>query len=412
MFEKLRTRLILMNLLIITILIISGFSAIFIFTYNDINSRIDMELHRIADFQEFGNSRSSSQPNRPNPSILEPNRSLSFVLFVNDQWQLLRATSFFEAEENFYDTAIEAFLKERPSKVIEFDGSKWSYLVKSNNMGYHLVFLDVTSQYAMLTRLIYTFLVAMAIMLLFIFLISRFLTDRSIRPVKEAYEKQKQFVGDASHELKTPLAVINTNVDVLLANQASSIANHSKWLKNIQFETDRMDHLVHDLLFLTQMDQVNPDLIYSVFDLSYTIENALLSMEAILYEKGLKLNHQLEPSMKINGNHQQIYQVIMILLDNAIKYTSEKGSIHLNLQRHSQHAIFTITNTGEGIPKEHINRIFDRFYRVDASRTRSSGGYGLGLAIAKSIIEQHRGKISVSSIPNESTTFMIKLNTL
>ncbi|PKM56328.1 MAG: two-component sensor histidine kinase [Firmicutes bacterium HGW-Firmicutes-5] len=412
MFEKLRTRLILMNLLIITILMVSGFSAIFLFTYKDIRSRIDMELHRIADFQEFGDGRPSSQPNRPNPSILEQNRSLSFILFVNDQWQLLRATSFFEAEENFYDTAIDAFLKERNSKVIEFDGSKWSYLVKSNNTGYHLVFLDVTSQYAMLTRLIYTFLVATAIMLLFIFLISRFLTDRSIRPVKEAYEKQNQFVGDASHELKTPLAVINTNVDVLLDNQASSIADPSKWLKNIQSETYRMDHLVHDLLFLTQMDQANPDLIYNVFDLSHTIENALLSMEAILYEKGLKLNHQLESSIKIYGNHQQILQVIMILLDNAIKYTSEKGSIHLNLQRHSQHAIVTITNTGDGIPKEHIDRIFDRFYRVDASRSRSSGGYGLGLAIAKSIIEQHRGRISVSSIPNESTTFMIKLNTL
>jgi hypothetical protein len=120
MFEKLRTRLILMNLLIITILMVSGFSAIFLFTYKDIRSRIDMELHRIADFQEFGDGRPSSQPNRPNPSILEQNRSLSFILFVNDQWQLLRATSFFEAEENFYDTAIDAFLKERNGHYATF----------------------------------------------------------------------------------------------------------------------------------------------------------------------------------------------------------------------------------------------------------------------------------------------------
>jgi signal transduction histidine kinase len=412
MFEKLRSRLILMNLLIITILMVSGFSAIYIFTYNDVRNRIDMELHRISDFQEFGNNRPSSESTRPGPSNLEQHRSLSFILFVNDQWQLLRTISFFEAENTFYDTAIKALLEENPSKVIEFDGSKWAYLVVSNNVGYKLVFLDVTSQYAVLTRLIYTFLVAAFIMLFFIFLISRFLTDRSILPVKEAYEKQKQFVGDASHELKTPLAIINTNVDVLIDNQASTIADEMKWLKHIQFETQRMDLLIHDLLFLTQMDQSNQKQIFDVFDLSKMIESTLLSMEAILYEKGLKLNHQLESSIKIYGNHQQIVQVIMILLDNAIKYTFEKGIIQLNLERHNQHAVFTVTNTGEGIPKEHMDRIFDRFYRVDSSRTRSSGGYGLGLAIAKSIIDQHNGKISVSSIEGVSTTFKVKLNTI
>jgi two-component system sensor histidine kinase CiaH len=281
--------------------------------------------------------------------------------------------------------------------------------VIKKDTGYSVVYLDVTAQQKIITNLIYTFSLVGLIMLIVIFFTSRFFANRSIAPVKEAFLKQKQFIADASHELKTPLAVINTNADVLLANSEDTIDNQAKWLHRIKSETERMKTLTNDLLYLTEMDDSRASMIYTNFNGSDAIESVILTMEAVVFEKDISLTYEIEPNLNLHGNSEQIKQVVMILLDNAIKYTNAKGAISLTFKKHHHEHLLTVTNTGEGISSEHLARIFDRFYRADTSRSRKQGGYGLGLAIAKSIVEQHKGKIYAKSVPHEVTSFYVQL---
>lgn len=313
-------------------------------------------------------------------------------------------------EDTFYETAKEEAAS-KPVRNAQFtlEGTRWAYSVQQTPSGYSIVFLDVTAQLKIITNLIYTFSIVALVMLAVIYLTSRYFANRSIEPVREAFDKQKQFIADASHELKTPLAVINTNADVLLANSDETIRSQSKWLQHIKSETERMKTLTNDLLYLTQMDDARGLMIFVPFDLSEAVESVILTMEAIIFEKELSFTYDIEPRLTLTGSSEQIKQVVMILLDNAVKYTNPRGSIHLSLKKQHNHLLLRVTNTGEGIAPEHLDNIFDRFYRVDASRSRKHGGYGLGLAIAKSIVEQHKGKISVKSVPNEKTTFDVQL---
>ena len=220
---------------------------------------------------------------------------------------------------------------------------------------------------------------------------------------------RKRFIADASHELKTPLTIINTNTDVLLSNSEDTIHNQSKWLHYIKSETERMTRLTNDLLYLTEMDDSRASMIYSKFNMSEAVENIILTMEAVIFEKHISLHYDIEPNLTVQGNNEQMKQVAMILLDNAVKYTNPKGTVTLTLKKQYNDVILSVTNTGEGIAAEHLTNIFDRFYRTDASRVRKQGGYGLGLAIAKSIVEQHKGKIYAKSVAGESTTFYVQL---
>ncbi|OZB93626.1 cell wall metabolism sensor histidine kinase WalK [Paenibacillus sp. XY044] len=463
MFKKLRNRFLLMNMVIITIIMLVAFATIYVITYQNVRRDIGMELERVSEFYHkdgvpgkqspgkgsgqggasmaqtgsggktgslsgTGNTVAQSQasagigeepsgsgdmdPRRPRDGgqTPPPELSVSFELKTDREWNLLSKNTRFDMEDTFYETAKEEAAS-KPVRNAQFtlEGTRWAYSVQQTPSGYSIVFLDVTAQLKIITTLIYTFSIVALVMLAVIYLTSRYFANRSIEPVREAFDKQKQFIADASHELKTPLAVINTNADVLLANSDESIRSQSKWLQHIKSETERMKTLTNDLLYLTQMDDARGHMIFVPFDLSEAVESVILTMEAVIFEKELSFTYDIEPHLTLTGSSEQIKQVVMILLDNAVKYTNPRGSIHLSLKKQHNHQLLRVTNTGEGIAPEHLDSIFDRFYRVDASRSRRHGGYGLGLAIAKSIIEQHKGKISVKSVPNEKTTFDVQL---
>lgn len=340
-----------------------------------------------------------------------PERSVSFMLLADADWGLISAKSKFDMDDEFYTSALEKAASQRKeSGQFNLDGSHWIYSIRPENDGYMLVFLDMTAQQEILINLIYTFAVVGSVMLVALFFASRYFANRSIAPVKEAFEKQKQFIADASHELKTPLAIINTNADVLLSSGADTAENQAKWLHYIKSETERMAKLTGDLLYLTQMDDARTEVLYSKLNLSEAVETIILTMEAVIFEQELSLDYEIEPNLTAYGNREQIKQVVMILLDNAVKYAGMQGSIRVSLHKQHGEAVLEVSNTGEGITPEHLTRIFDRFYRTDASRSRKQGGYGLGLAIAGSIIEQHKGKIYAKSTPGESTTFYVHLS--
>lgn len=162
-------------------------------------------------------------------------------------------------------------------------------------------------------------------MLVALFFVSRYFANRSIQPVREAFDKQKQFIADASHELKTPLSIINTNADVLLAAGEETIRSQEKWLHYIKSETERMTRLSNDLLYLTEMEDSRDHPLFAKFDLSEAVETIILTMEAVIFEKELILDYDIEPAITVYGNREQIKQVVMILLDSAINIRTPRG---------------------------------------------------------------------------------------
>jgi two-component system sensor histidine kinase CiaH len=418
MFSKLRNRFLIANLVIISFIMLLAFAAIYTITYQNVQRDIDMELHKVSDFYlKPGGKKGEPRPDGDHPpkeskvnTNLSPERSVSFLLQTDAQWKITATSSRFDMDTDFYDLAIKkAAFNNSDNGQFNLDGNTWAYIMQKNETGNSVVYLDVTAQQNILKNLVYTFSIVGLVMLIVIFFTSRFFANRSIAPVREAFNKQKQFIADASHELKTPLAVINTNADVLLSNSEDTIQNQSKWLHRIKSETERMKTLTNDLLYLTEMDDSRASMIFTNFNVSESVESVILTMEAVMFEKNISLNYEIEPNLTLHGNSEQIKQVVMILLDNAIKYTNPKGTISLIFKKRHNDYLLKVTNTGEGISPQHLERIFDRFYRADPSRSRKHGGYGLGLAIAKSIVEQHKGKLYAKSVLNETTSFYVQL---
>lgn len=429
MFTRLRNRFLLMNMVIMTVIMLAAFISIYTITFQNVKGDIEMELQRVSEFYRKMNGPGSGRFNEPNEmrhggglgtplsptvdmglkDLPPPERFVAFALRTDAAGNLISIDSRFEEEDSFYSTAVEK--ASAASGRMTLDGTNWAYSKHAElaGSGYLIVYLDTTAQQKFLTSLIYTFVAVALVMLAVIYVTSRYFANRSIAPVREAFDKQKRFIADASHELKTPLAVISTNADVMLANDTRTIGEQAKWLHRIKSETERMSTLTNELLYLTQMDDARAEKLYVPFQISEAVESVILTMEAVIFEQSLSLDYEIEPGLTVTGSAEQIKQVVMILVDNAIKYNRPEGAISLTLRKHHGRIQLSVTNTGKGIPEEHLGKVFDRFYRTDTARSRQQGGYGLGLAIAKSIVEQHKGKIFAKSVPGETTTFVVQL---
>ena len=228
------------------------------------------------------------------------------------------------------------------------------------------------------------------------------LIRRMVRPVDEAFEKQKQFVWDASHELKTPLAVISANAQALSAE-----IGPNESLDYIESEVQRSDRLLGSLLTLARMDKGTAKAKPAPFDLSRAVLGVTLPFESAVFEKGKTLEIDVPEGITLTGDEDMIKQLVVILLSNAEKYSDAHGRIAVKLRRKGDRRILTVFNTGPVIPKEDRERIFDRFYRLDTSHNRDIEGSGLGLAIARSICDAHRARITVSGQEGEGTTFTV-----
>ena len=231
-------------------------------------------------------------------------------------------------------------------------------------------------------------------------ILSKFIVEWISKPVEDAFNKQKDFIADASHELKTPISVITASAEALEANP-----KEKKWLNNIKSESERMNNLVIDLLDLAKTENGTMEL--SMGNLSKAVEREVLTFEGIIFEKGLKLDYHIDKDINIKMNENAMRQVMEILLDNAIKHSKEKGKVEVNLID-GKEVTLTVTNTGDEIPKGEEEKIFERFYRIDKSRNRDDNRYGLGLAIAKNIVTSHNGIIKAFS-KNGKTTLQIIL---
>jgi signal transduction histidine kinase len=441
-FKKLRNMFLVLNLLTTTAMMMVAFVAIYLITASDIHRGIENDLMRIAgiDRRPDGSvaepplgtvpadqsaSRTTPPARRPLPpapadpplevgSSLDgggrPEWSVSFSLTLDDEGSVTNASSVFTADDDLYEeAAAAAFAHPKGFGQARLDGTQWAFVGLETPGGTRYTFVDVSARQAILTQLIYTFLIVAAAMLVVLFLISKFFADRAIRPIRDAFDKQKLFVADASHELRTPVAVISSNVDVVLANPDDRIRDHVKWLKYIKRESERMSKLTNDLLYLATVDHTEETSGYVEVDLSQTVESVVLSMEALFFEAGLTVTHDIAPGIGVIGNAARVGRVVVILLENALKYSDDRGTVTVRVTRNHNTVSLCVANPGEGIAHEHLDRIFDRFYRADAARSREQDSYGLGLAIARAIVLQHRGTISVSSEAGKQTTFRVDL---
>lgn len=314
-----------------------------------------------------------------------------------------------ENDEAVKKAAVQVFNSKKDRGKISIDKNKYRYMLKYNppKENYSIVFLDRTLEISTINRLLFIFIIITGIGLIFIFFISILLANWTIKPVAKAWNQQKQFIADASHELKTPLTVISTNTDVILSNSNDIVKNQSKWLNYIKNETIRMTKLVNNLLYIAKYDANETNITLKKIDLSNIISSICLQYEPLIYENNKKLITDIDNNLTIMGDEDKIKQLINILMDNALKYSLNNGIIKISLKKNKQSNIYiTVSNSSETISKEQLSKIFDRFFRVDSSRNRKTGGSGLGLNIAKSIVEIHKGSINVMSKDN-ITSFII-----
>ncbi|MBR3415324.1 MAG: HAMP domain-containing histidine kinase [Clostridia bacterium] len=262
---------------------------------------------------------------------------------------------------------------------------RFLFIVENRGDGTFVAFIDSSVTDDSLTTLLRYELIVGGAALVLIFLLSLFLSSRIIKPLEENDKRQKQFVSDAGHELKTPISVISANTEIL------SRGGDNEWLSNIRYETERMGSLVRDLLRLSRAE--NAERVSETVDLSRLVEGEELPFETVAFERGITIQAQIKEGVTVDGDPGQLKQLTAILIDNAIRHgTGEKIAISLVADHRS--AILRVTNDGEEIPKEIRDRLFERFYRRDEARGEDDS-FGLGLAIAKAIAEAHRGSIGV-----------------
>ncbi|MBQ1609245.1 MAG: HAMP domain-containing histidine kinase [Lachnospiraceae bacterium] len=228
-----------------------------------------------------------------------------------------------------------------------------------------------------------------------------------LRPVAESYEKQKRFITDASHEIKTPLAIIDANTEVIEME-----AGESEWTKSIRNQIKRLTSLTEKLVFLSRMDEESTKLEMREFNLSELVDETLDSYEAVAISKGKELERIIAPEVRYYGDETNLRQMLSLLLDNAMKYSDEHGTIRVKMERITkgkQRCKLTVYNTVESIEVGNHDAYFERFYRADESRSTKTGGHGIGLSVVKAIVQAHHGKVTAESKDGKSLQFVIML---
>ena len=269
-----------------------------------------------------------------------------------------------------------------------------------------IVFADISSEKAMLRGLIRNAVIIGAVSYAVLFVISFLLAKWVTRPVEKTWNEQKQFIADASHELKTPLTVIITNAE-MLSDQSYTEQDKAQFTDNILSTSKRMRGLVESLLELARLDNAKTQIQHSSVDFSKLLNDSLLPFEPLFYENDLMLSAEIESGTVIEGDAEKLRQVFTILLDNALKYSTPAGTVNVRMKRQNAACLLSVASNGAPLSKEECQSIFKRFYRVDQARNDTQS-YGLGLPIAERIVSEHHGKIWAES-GNGQNTFYVSL---
>lgn len=406
MLKQLRWKFVLINMILVTLVLTIVFAAVLAFSYRRLEMESTQAMERVLRSGNTDFPKREIGGGKP-PNEKEPPKTMTAAFYVELNADGAVKNVFGENVTVTNEAALDAIVanvlaQERSSGTVR--GESLRFLIQGNR----IAFADRTNEIESLTSLLETSALVGFFGLLAFFGISLFLARWALRPIEKSWRQQRQFVADASHELKTPLTVILANMGIVLSHREETVQSQIKWLEYTQAEASRMKELVGSLLFLAQADDMQEALALSEVNFSDVVWSSVLPFESVAFEQNKTLASDIANNVVIRGNEDRLRRLTAILLDNAIKYSDECGTITLRLQKAQDKALLTVHNTGAQIPAGQLSHIFERFYRVDGSRTREKGGYGLGLSIAHSIVQSHHGRISVQS-GKQGTIFTVSL---
>ena len=393
MFKKSRRKIVAAIMSILTVLWLGTLAVIYISSYYEVNATNLEMLAEHAALYSLSKPINGIKPGLPSVNKGPHSETNQFklstfysVAFSYNE-EVLDVEN--DAQDVFTDEELETIARGVLSKSASSGVTNNLIYYKLDKNGYTLIsFMDNTIiRESMNTLLHYTFIFG-GVAIVGLYFLAVFLAKKIVQPLEESYKKQKQFISDAGHELKTPVSVVNANAELL-----SREIGENQWLANIQYENERMGKLITQLLDLARTENVTPQMEY--VDLSPLIDGEALPFEGVAFEKGLTLRENITGGLRVYGNSTQLKQLVSIFLDNAIRHGTGGKDIWLNLTKERGHAKLSVINVGDEILEEQRAQLFERFYRVDSARNGEDKHYGLGLAIAKAITEAHHGKIEV-----------------
>ena len=360
----------------------------------------------------------ASNPFQHNRRAGDTDQVVATSLYLLDaDWELLVAYD--EAFPIDADVISDALVKARDEEGDDVQEvtrgylgtQKLYYQIEPYNEGFLATFASGYYVERNMINLIIPLLISELGALLAFFGISIVLARWAVRPVEEAWNKQQRFIADASHELKTPLTVIRANDSILLSMPDATIKDQQQWIESTEAEAQLMQDLVNDMLYLAKSDSSRVPLEYSTVNMSDIVNTQLLQFESVAFEKDVEFESNIADQVIVEGDATRLHRLVGTIMDNACKYVDVHGKITVGLARSGSNCQLTVSNTGSVISPDDLPHLFDRFYRSDKARTRT-GGYGLGLSIAKQIASDHKGTIAASSSEEAGTTFTVEIPAL
>ncbi|MBQ8533700.1 MAG: HAMP domain-containing histidine kinase [Clostridia bacterium] len=402
MIRKLRARFIGMTMVTLFVVLSVIMAAINITNYLTYINSADDTLELIAEnkgkIPENEGNKPGKEDKKPLPERNERPGDMSpempyetryfSVLYNNDGKKVHHNTEHIAAvdENTATEIADEVLQKEKTRG----NYGNYRYLVTVSDKGTAITFLDCTKARQSFNTFLFISILITVVGLITVFILMYFLSKRIIRPFVESQEKQKRFIADAGHEIKTPVTIIDADTEVLRLEMGDN-----EWLDDIRRQTKRMGSLTDDLVFLSRIDD-NLTLTFGQVNISDIAQETLENFGSLAKIKGITIESEIEKDVIIHADKKSVERLLSVLLDNAVKYSPEQDVISASLKKQSKNILVTVENTAMNLDKKDVVRVFDRFYRADKSRNDGVKGYGLGLSMARAIVEAHKGKISAS----------------
>lgn len=407
MINRLRRQFIMIAMLSVTLVVLLTAASINVFNYLSTDKSLSATLQMIEENQGMIPQFPGGKPGKPPRGQFTPETPYStryFVLYYSADGTLDRADMRHIAAVTEEDA--DRFLSVALSRGegMGYTGDYKYYVTRAGENRYLAIFLDCQKElhsirtFALISLLVAAICVALVYILIWLF------SKKAIEPTVKSVEKQKRFITDASHELKTPLTVIATSLKVLEME-----VGRQKWIDKAQAQTEHMTRLVNDLVILARLDEEKPPLRFVRFDISGVVAETAESFRDFADAKGHPLEIDVAPGLSCRGDEYAIRQLVSVLLDNAVKYADNGGSIRFRLEAAPKGAVLRVSNPCAGLDTTELDKLFDRFYRPDRSRSKQTGGFGVGLSIAQSIVEAHHGSIRAECPEDGIIQFVVAL---
>lgn len=387
MIKKLKRKFVLINMLMVAAVLIAVCVTLYVSSSENIRRNSEEVLQRVLLMDS-----APSHPGEGGESIQLP--YFSVLIFSDGSAHFVGGSYYeFESVEEVQDILAACIRDGQESGLLK--DYHLRYLRYSSPFWEKIAFVDTSLEQSTLRHLLFSIIAIALAALAVLTVLSRFLASRVVKPVEQSMERQRQFISDASHELKTPLTVILSNVS-LLSEDIPPESENGRFLDGIEAESRRMKSLVEDMLTLEHSEDPQRPTEKKLLSLSELVTDETLLFEPPAFENGRRITSEIEDGITVRGAEEQLREILSVLLDNAIKYSPPGGEITLKLCRSGRKALLTVANAAESMDEALLSRLFDRFYRQDSSR-EETGGFGLGLSIARAIAEKHGGTLDAAS---------------